>query len=329
MTATLHVLHVSDESGVATALAAALGAQASVSHLPVRQVGAHWPSWAKPAAILPRYRDAVRIRAHIDNLQPRPDVLHIHWLPNGLIGAVGSRNGPPIPWVLHIHGSDVRGVGGWRLLGYRRLLRDADAVVFSTPDLAAPVRRWRPDAEWIPVPIHVPAVKELEARWDVLAASAAIPIKGSRTAFAALRLIAAESPATRMAATEGAAYETGPWVQLAHAPHDAFLHRLQSSRVIVGQLKLGAVGVVELEAMALGRAVVGFVDESFYPEPPPIVSAKSAREVSAAVLRLLERPQVRASIGASGRDWVAAHHDPSTIAGHMLRIYERIRSGEE
>ncbi|MCC6619403.1 MAG: glycosyltransferase family 4 protein [Chloroflexi bacterium] len=318
----VNVAQVSDESGVGQGLAAALGDRARVVFVPVRQAGSRWNPLLKPMAFLPRYLDARKTRLRIDSLIPRPDVMHIHWLPNGLIGTALPRS-TRIPWVLHIHGSDIRGVRGWRLAGYRRLLHAADAVVFSTPDLATDVQRWRPDAQHLPAPIAIGPVKS-EAVRDVFAASAALSIKGADMSFAALRLIAAAEPGVRIAAMSGQAFEAGPWERLDFVAHDTFIRRLASSRVIIGQLKLGIVSVVELESMAIGKPVVGWIDERLYPDAPPIISASGPSAVAQAVTGLLGDPHRLEELGWDGAAWVRTHHDPERIAQQLLAIYRRV-----
>lgn len=319
----INVVQVSDESGVGQALASALGGRAKVTYVPARQVGAHWnPAW-KPLAFIPRCLGARKTRSNIDSLQPRPDLLHIHWLPNGLIGAVGSRRFDRIPWVLHIHGSDIREVKGWRLAGYRRLLRSADAVVFSTPDLTRDVRRWRPDAEHLPVPIALEPIVA-GTTWDAFAPSAALPVKGASAIFATLRLIAAARPHARLAAMTGPAFEPGPWDQLPLVSHASFLRRLARANVVIGQLKLGILSVVELEAMAMGRPVVGWTHPHLYPDAPPLASASKPAEAARAVLDLLDDTGRRLELGYAGMDWVRKHHEPETIARQLLAIYHRV-----
>lgn len=318
------VIQISDVSGVGQSLAAAVGRDAVVVHLPIRQFGAQWNPALKPLALPFRYREARRVLSVVDGLLPRPDVMHIHWLPNGVVGALQRRSGRRIPWVLHVHGDDVRALAGWRQPGYIRLLQQADAVVFSTPDLAEYVWQWRPDAEHLPTPVGPLSVVSERATWDVFAASAALPIKGASVAFDALRLIAERRPSARLAAMGGHAFQLGTWDRLDWAPHDEFLGRLSSSTVIIGQMKLGIVSNVELEAMALGRAVVGWTHGHLYNETPPIALATEPNDISRTVIELLDDLPRRVQLGRLGMEWVRTYHTPAAVARRLLAIYERI-----
>jgi hypothetical protein len=324
MAGLLNILHVSDESGVAPALADALGDRAYVRYMRVRQAGAKWPSPLKPLAVGARWREARRVRRAIERMTPRPDILHIHWLPNGLVGTMGGAGRNRIPWVLHLHGSDIRDIGGWRALAYSRIIRAADAVVFSTPDLGPHVHRWRPNATFLPTPVHLPLPSPQLSRWDVFAASEALPVKGSAKAFAVLRRIATDRPELRLAALEGKSFEAGAWERMALSDKDTFHNRLASSEVVLGQLKLGAAGLVELEAMALGRPVVGWINRELYADAPPIVSVQDPGDLARATLELLSQADRRRDLGQRGRLWVSRHHDPESIAVKLLDIYRGI-----
>lgn len=303
---------VADESLVAPALVASLQARAEVVEVPMARPGAHWPKPLKPFAFIARSLEAERVASDISEAWPPFDVVHIHWLPNGLVG----RQAAVIPpWVLHVHGSDIRGLAGIRARVFPAILRMADAVVYSTPDLAAHIDPWRDDAEHLPTPIPSLDV-EGEDRWDVLAASEALEVKGAAVTFAAMRRLAELRPGVRMAAFDGPAFQAGPWERLALTDKATFHRRLASSGVILGQFKLGILSIVECEALALGRPVIAWVDPALYPDPPPVVSVRDPEAIAAAALDALPPPD--------GAAWVQRHHGPARIADRLLDMYARI-----
>ena len=83
------------------------------------------------------------------------DIVHIHYGPNGYYGW-GAR----APYVLHLHGSDVRVDLHRPAAGalMRRSLKGAAAVLYSTQDLAEAVEALRPDAQWLPNPLSLEAL---------------------------------------------------------------------------------------------------------------------------------------------------------------------------
>ncbi len=137
----MRIVQVGDVAGVADALARALAPYADVVNLPMPQVGARWPGFLKPFAVPLRLLAAARVARAVRRL--RPDVVHIHWAPNGIVGVLARR-----PYVLHAHGDDVRALNIWRRLAFRWLIDRAALIVYSTPDLARYV-----DGEWLPNPV--------------------------------------------------------------------------------------------------------------------------------------------------------------------------------
>lgn len=306
----MRVVQVGDVAAVAPALAAALDGRVEMTLLPMAQPGARWPTILKPLAFPLRYREAKRVAGAIR--ESMSDLVHIHWLPNALAATVEPDRMPP--WVLHVHGDDIRGVRGWRLPHYVKLLRQANAVVFSTPDLAPIVRHWRPDAQWLPAPIPPQTIHAVR-RYDVLVNAQAHPQKGSRTAFAALRLIHAADPSLRLAAMEGAAYEQGPWDCIQRMPKEQFHSLLAGAGVVIGQFATGALGIADLETMALNRPLVTWVQSGTYKTVPPISNARNPQEIADAVL---SNPTQR------GADWVASEHSPESVAEKAMAVYASV-----
>lgn len=302
------VIQVGDVAGVAGALTRALNGRADVRAIPVPLVGAEWTGWRKALAAFPRLVALLRIAVRVRGL--RADVVHVHWLPNAPVGMLSGR-----PWVLHLHGSDIRALSWPRKPVYHWLLRRAHAVVYSTADLAADVLPLRPDAIRLPTPIFVPDLTE-SPRWDVFFAARSHPVKGASLAFGALRRIHEMRPDLRLAAIDGPAFEESAGIErLPIGDKATFWSRLAASRVVIGQLELGELGIAELEALALGRPVVMPTTRD-----APVVQAATSEDVANAVLGLvdgkLEPPD--------GRVWVRERHDPKRVGTTLIRIYQRL-----
>jgi glycosyltransferase involved in cell wall biosynthesis len=102
---------------------------------------------------------------------------------------------------------------------------------------------------------------------------------------------------------------------LLHQPRQKLGALMARHRIIIGQVHKGAVGMVELEALACGRPVVThFIYQATYDEPPPFVLASGAEEIAAAVGKLLDHPSEAARIGEAGRAWVERQHNAAIIA---------------
>ena len=276
-----------------------------------------------------RLADLVRTRARL----PRDAVLHVHY---GAYGYYGVHRRAPV--VLHFHGSDLRVDLRSRLAGpvVRAASHSADALLASTPDLVPEI-----EAElgrrplWLPAPVAAdlldgeppgppqgghPRVLFL-VRWD--------PVKGAGLlAEAAQQLIA-----TTDADVVGIGW--GRQVGLAHGagvrllplqPPAALRELVSSSAVVVGQQLAGALGVSELEALALCRPLVThFTQEEAYGSAPPLwEGGRSAEGVAEAVRSLLADPAAAEVRAARGRAWVARHHHPDVLVDRLLDLYSTL-----
>jgi glycosyltransferase involved in cell wall biosynthesis len=145
-----------------------------------------------------------------------------------------------------------------------------------------------------PVVAHLPSDRLLKGTSAVVAAAAAIG--------ADLRLVEGVKHADAIAA-------------------------LAAADVVVDQLVIGWYGAVAVEAMSLGRPVIAHLHEPDLARIPtemraelPVVDATAATLED--VLRATLNGDV-VSLGRRGRAFVERWHDPRTIAGRLLEVYER------
>ncbi len=117
-------------------------------------------------------------------------------------------------------------------------------------------------------------------------------------------------------------------------PHHEARERYANADIVVDQLNAGWHGVFAIEAMALGKPVVAYLDpaaversaEAFGVRVPIVPSTK---ETLAEALRTArrERSSCGAEIGAEGRYYVEQVHDIDRIAGRLLRDLPRGLAG--
>ena len=250
------------------------------------------------------------------------DAVHIHYAYLGIVGLIAR-----VPYVLHCHGDDVRDVERriWAPL-IRMSIRRARHVYYSTPDLREPLLKIRQDVEFLPNPIDMDQFRPLplpEDAEDILIACALSENKGVGHIIAACELLAVRRPHTRIDAFSGGtatarANELANLLLLLHQPRQKLAALMTRHRVIIGQVYEGAVGMVELEALACGRPVISrFTYGDVYDEPPPFVSASNATEIADAAVRLLEDPAEATRIGTASRRWVELNHNADIIAGRI------------
>jgi glycosyltransferase involved in cell wall biosynthesis len=254
-------------------------------------------------------RQLVQWRA-LARLLPRTDVFHFYFgltlvpkrLQFPLLRATGKKS------VFHFLGSDIRGKTPEQL-AYGRL---ADAQVVGSYDAA----RWVPEAEVIPPGIDLrawrPEPLHDRARPLIVHAPSSRRRKGTEHVVAACEGLEAD-----LEIVEG-------------LHHEEARERLRAADIVVDQLNAGWHGLLAIEAMALGKPVVGYLhdeavrrSEEAFGVRVPIVNAtkETLRERLIPVVASLEE---RRRLGAASRAYVEAVHDLESVADRLLALYARL-----
>ena len=332
----LRVLHVNDVGGVA-----------STAVQQARREGLDWSLWPLPAVrgaptpvkVARRLNDLARFHS----AGRAADVLHIHY---GLFGyyAWSVRR----PYLLHLHGTDVRrnlsqrGLGRLVQAGVRR----AGVVAYSTPDLADIVLGLRPDAVWLPAPVSADAVErhreqptgdlrsfgidgDAGGRPTVVFASRWDPVKGLDLLVETATRLRAEQPDVRLIGIDwgvGAARARAAGVDLIPMiPAPRFRDLLSAADVVIGQLASGCLGVSDLEAMVMQRPLVArFTAGAAYGDEPPIWNTAEVDAVDA-VRAVLDDPSAARSRAAASAAWALRRHSPREFVSAAGDLYRRFR----
>lgn len=284
--------------------------------------------WRGPAGQARRALIGAGWVARLRLLARRHDVVHVH----SASTVAHSRLGAP-RYVVHCHGTDVRtaqyepGRGD----GIRAALRDAEAVFFSTPDLAEHVLPHRDDAIYVPAPVDVAGVP----RW--------VPAGPPRVVFAS-RWTADKNTDTQLATAaalaraldgraEVAGLDWGPHAAEAKAAgvtllprrdHAAYLELLAGAHVVVGQAA-GILAVSELEALAAGAPMVVPVPLPLYAETPPPVHGGGVDEAVEAAVALLDGSLAHEP--EKVRQWVADHHGVDHAVDTVAAVHRDVVAG--
>lgn len=95
--------------------------------------------------------------------------------------------------------------------------------------------------------------------------------------------------------------------------------------IIVDQLRIGWYGVLAIEGMALGKAVISYVREDLLdalPEPRPLRVADPT-SLTESLRQLLSDHDAVRELGQVGREFVERFHDADQIAADLLGLYQR------
>jgi glycosyltransferase involved in cell wall biosynthesis len=288
-------------------------------------------------ALLPliRTQEAFQLRQLVK--RKKFDIIHVHYARHAYMTLITG-----LPYYLHCHGSDLR--LDLRRPGFRQLtllaIRKAIKVFYVSPDLEDYLRPIRPDAVFLPNPINLDdfTIEPGEGLSipRVLSISKLDRFKGVEQIIQTIKLVW-----QRRLETEITMFNYGNqsdlvcsffkehWhdkrlILLSRIPHNRMVRLIQSFGVILGQQGQipGALGASELEAMACGKPVVCYYKyPNAYPEPPPVLVSQTPEEASAHIVRLLEDPALRQSLGRQGREWVAKYHEQKQIARRLLQYY--------
>lgn len=305
---------VHDVAGVAETQAEILrSAGHQVDHVRLPDFGPNWPWWAK-ALTFP-----VRLLLYIPTirrLRREPyDVIHIHWVPRGIVGLLVGK-----PFLVQAHGSDLHShlhtPGLYELCS--RVLDRAARIFYVTPNLETFIHRFADKSFYLPNPVDVNRVsvapKPPRRVERVLIFARLDPVKGVDRVFPSVERLASMG-------IELTALKWGPltddYIQryagvvsfvepVTHSDIGRFLERFD---IVVGQMEQGALGLSELEAMAAGRPLISGIDRSMYPgDKPPVVSASSPDELVEQMMSLKEDGKRLANLSHEGREWVRRNH---------------------
>lgn len=269
--------------------------------------------------------EAYRTLARIAFAASRSDVIHVHYATT--VARIAPRYIPSRPYVLHLHGTDIRTL--WRQPERHDRLQayidGAAHVYYSTPDIAENATGARSDAEYLPVIFDPSAVPAWDPHGYVAFASRWEDVKGlSGMLSVAERLVAAGISVRGLDWGPGAERAREIGVELVpKAPHLEFLRFLSHASVVVGQATR-ILSVSELEAMAIGSplAAVG----NHYPGPdgrPLPIRSGSVDDVVSAILEDIEDP-VAAAHELDSRAWALRNHTAPSQIPRLLKTYGRL-----
>jgi glycosyltransferase involved in cell wall biosynthesis len=243
-------------------------------------------------------------------LLPRTDVFHFYF---GLTLVPKSLQFPLLRMtrkksVLHYLGSDIRGKSREELAWGRR----AGAEVVGSYDAI----RWVPHAEVIPPGIDLaayePAPPADRDRPVILHAPSSRRRKGTDHVIAAVAGLDAD-----LELVEG-------------LHHDEAARRYRAADVVVDQLNSGWYGLFAIEAMALGKPVVGYIHEEAarrteeaFGVRVPIVHA-TRETLRERLAELVADPGRRRALGEESRAYAERVHDIERVTDRLLDLYARL-----
>ena len=178
----------------------------------------------------------------------------------------------------------------------RKHLPETDTPVYIVP-LRIDVRKFTPvypdENVKKPVIVHAPSKRQN---------------KGSEFVFEALKKI--DRP-----------FE---FVLVENKPQSEALELYKAADIVIDQLVAGTYGVFSLEAMALGKPVMVYINKEMretFPDELPLVNA-SPETIKEKLEELFGKPEKRRTAGMRSRDYVEKYHDCKKNAAVLEKIYK-------
>lgn len=322
MATTPRVLHLNDCAFVGANLVKA----ATADGLPWRLLPPQltWPP-IRPGRTKPTRFASYRTLARIGVASAQSDVVHVHYATT--VARIAPRYIPDRPYVLHLHGTDIRTL--WhqpqRHATIQRYIDNAAHVYYSTPDNAHDATTARADAEYLPVVFDPSELPRWKPEGYVAFASRWEEVKGLEGMLAvAGQLIRAGVSVRGLDWGPGAIEAARIGVELVpKAPHADYLEFLARASVVVGQATR-ILSVSELEAMAIGAPLAAVGDHYAGPDGLALpIRNGDVEAVVGAVLADLEDPEAAAQ-SLDSRNWALQNHTAPGQIASILRTYERI-----
>ncbi|MEM0037236.1 MAG: glycosyltransferase family 4 protein [Candidatus Korarchaeum sp.] len=264
-------------------------------------------------------------------LRAKGDIYHVHYLLQDcyLTAIFGKR-----PIVGHAHGSDLRETLRHPIWGriVERNLMSCDEILVSTPDILSIARSFREDAEYFPAPVDMqffypkPPVDRDGRRKVLIASECKWAVKGTDIAIRALSKIKDEVEVSII----GHGLDLGRTLALASslglrlrvlpkASHEEMREYYWNADIVIDQFRLGALGMISLEAIACGRPVITYVSseyEEYRGFPLKDVSDEEGiiNSVRGADVRLWQEEYA----------YLKEHHSPRRAIERLLSIYNAL-----
>jgi glycosyltransferase involved in cell wall biosynthesis len=268
--------------------------------------------WAAPLLLAAMTR-AVR-RAARD-----ADLVHAHWLPTAAAARAAR-----VPYVVTLHGSDVALAHRAPRLA-RGVLQAARGVVAVSEALADEARALGArDVAVVPNGVAIPAEPGVEADPPyVLYAGRLSEEKGVE------ELVEAADGLPLVVVGDGPLRWRVPDA-LGFVPREELERLLAGAAVVACPSRREGFGLISAEAMAYGRSVVasavgGLLDLVRDGETGLLVPPRDPAALRAALERLLGDADLRARLGAAGREHVRDLCDWDRVTAATIAVYERAR----
>jgi|SRR5665647_596328 len=257
------------------------------------------------------------------------------------------------PYILHLHGTDLRVYSkGYTplALGLRRLIKNANKIIVSTPDLLDEVSYLRKNATFLPNPINFNIFKPFQSKRDLHDGTEFVlfhpasqsPTKRNDILINSFSEVVRQGYDARLLLVEWGSLineskkliekldlrKNIEWIK--HINRADLPDYYNASDIVCDQFLLNGLGLVTLEAMACGKPVVTknipHTFKTAYSTALPLSPIDNEISTTNEIIRLLESSDLRKKVGLKCSQWVAKEHSDSKILSLLSESYEQLKS---
>lgn len=262
--------------------------------------------------------------------EENPDILHINYTTSGIWFL-----DYPKRLFIHAHGSDVRLNKNdliRRLINYAIFLK-AEKIFYSTPDLLIYLKAHQEKIKYIPNPIntnkyqckqsHLENIKKIK----ILLFCAPTYVKGIDISMAAIKILVQKNKNLIfdifLPKEEQLLYHHKQINYISSVPQNTVCSLICNYDIIIGQFRLGSLGMSELQAMSCRKPVICNLSHNAFDEYPSILHATTSYDVVEAVECLVSYPKEKIeTIKNNNREWVIKNHSHLKTCAMLLEVYK-------
>jgi hypothetical protein len=107
--------------------------------------------------------------------------------------------------------------------------------------------------------------------------------------------------------------------------HEKLLAVLADADIVIDQLRIGWYGVLSVEAMALGKAVIAYIRDDLVGEVPQgVLVNANPLTIEDRLRELISDHDRRVSLGKAARAFVERYHDADVVAARLEEVYREV-----
>lgn len=246
------------------------------------------------------------------------DFVHVNYAYFGIIPILAKKE-----FIIHCHGSDLREKNRLKKITHASL-NLSKRILYSTPDLIDHIPKkhhhksfFAPNVIDTEIFKSLPQKNQVKKKYRIFCISKLDKTKGNSETEKALKELFKNPKIEKISIFNfGNSKEKNitkiknkKLNKINKISHDKMSDLINDHDIIIGQNKIGAIGMSELESMSCGKPTLAYFKyHLFYSEDPPIIQTKNSQQIISEINNLIENPKKISIIGKASREWVIKNH---------------------